>query len=382
MKIGINALSIIPNNIGGGEVYLVNLIENMAQLDTTNSFYLFISKFNRGLFNISKKNFFKVKCNLPNNHFFPRIVYEQTMLPYLTNKLQLDVLHSPANYLPLFNNKRNILTIQHLINYYHPKFFPLWKRAIYNPLVKRSALKANIVIANSDSTNSQITKRIGVPAENIRTIYHGKSPIFKPIEKEIVEKQLKKFFSISDDYILMISTKNPQKNPIEIIRAFAYLKLKYKKPLKLVQVGLKSSVHERMFDEIEKHKLSAEIFSLGYISHDKMPVLYNGAQALLFPSIGEDFGLPLVEAMACGCPVITSNIYAPPEIVGDAGLIVDPYNNREIAEAIYSILENPELREVLIRRGLERANAFSWETTAKKTLDIYEEVFRKSVIKS
>lgn len=372
MRIGINALSILPGKIGGGETYLENLIRKLGEINKEHEIFLFVSPFNLKLFE-GIKGVKLIECPYykTSNTFF-RIFYEQLFLPHLLKNYAIEILHSPANCIPFLSRCKNVLTIQHLITFYLPKLFPLWKRLILNYLIYNSCKRSDMIISISNSVKDYICSQFGIKPEKIVTVYHGVDfSIFKPIDRKVVKAEIQKEYGISDDFIFTISTLDPQKNPLGIIHSFKKLLETYEKPIMLVQAGLKSSKISEMQKEIIKLGLQEKVVLLDFVPNNKMPYFYNAAELLFFPSLGEAFGLPLLEAMACGCPVVTSNVKAPPEIVGEAGLTCDPYSPQDMSDKIEMVLNDPSLRKRLIDAGFKRVKAFNWEKAAKETLDAY-----------
>jgi len=230
------------------------------------------------------------------------------------------------------------------------------------------------VITVSYSEKKLLLKKIDGSENKITPIYHGVDhEKFKVLKnKNKIEKFYQKY-KINYDFLLHVSVYQPKKNVERIIKAFAITKKKYKIPQKLLIIG-KHPNSVRLL--VQKMGLNNEIIFLGFITHKELPFFYNTATAFIFPSLHESFGMPILEAMACSCPVITSNVFSCPEVAGDVALLVDPYNVEEIAEAIYKVVFDEKLREELKQKGLRRAQEFTWEKCTREHLKVYKEVMK------
>jgi len=235
------------------------------------------------------------------------------------------------------------------------------------------------VITPSIAEKRNLVEVLQLPEDKVTAIHHGVNHnIFKEHKVDVVTRILEQYHLSYKSYVLHVSRYQPKKNVERIIAAFAYLKRKLlskrlSSKLKLVLVG--NQPYDRLLKFVARLGLHAQdVIYLSNIPENDLAILYNGAICLTFPSLHESFGMPLVEAMACGCPVVTSNVYAPPEIVGDAGILVDPFNIKAMAYAIHNLVTDESLRKELRRRALKRAKAFSWEKCALEHLKVYKSV--------
>ena len=204
-------------------------------------------------------------------------------------------------------------------------------------------------------------------------VYNGKNERFKPLnQKEVAE--VKQKYNLDFPFILFVGVLQPRKNIPTLIKAYYKLKKEGIKD-KLVITGGKGWQYKEIFETVERLNLQKEVIFTGHIPDDDLPKLYNAADLFAFPSLYEGFGIPPLEAMACGIPVITSNTGSLPEVVGDAGIMVDPYDIDGLAKAMYEVLNNEGLKEEMVKKGLERAKMFSWKKCAKEVLDVYEEAY-------
>jgi glycosyltransferase involved in cell wall biosynthesis len=312
----------------------------------------------------------------------PLLIKEIFSIPDTLRKSDLDVLHFPEYHhdflIPFFTNKvPKIVTIHDLTPLILPEThgtrFRLWWRWKFTlKLVKN---RIDHVIAVSESTKNDCINYLDIPKEKITVIHNAVDDIFKPlIDKQKIENHLKKEYNIDHPFILFVGTLEGRKNVPQLINAFYEVK-KMGLNHKLILVGMKGWKSEPIFEAIEKLGLKDEIIFPGYIPTSDLVKLYNVADVFVYPSLYEGFGLPPLEAMSCGCPVITSNTSSLPEVVGDAGILVDPHDTDGLAKAIYEVLSDNELRNQLVENSLERAKMFSWEKVAQETWKVYENMY-------
>lgn len=362
MKIGIDARMINYSGIG---VYIKNLIRELPNL-SNNEYVLFGDSKKLENFNLPV-----IDTKLP--------IYgikEQIFFPFKLSKQKLDLLHLPHYPIPLLYRGEIVVTIHDLIHLIYPEYLPSKAAWFYAKFMfSHAGRRAKKVIAVSENTKRDTVELLNIPAEKIKVIYNGIDERFKPInDKESIEKTKRKY-GLSEKYILYAGLLKPHKNILRLIEAFPKLRRETQIKDKLVLVGNKEFPHYRAIKEkIKELDLENQILILGEVDSEDMTALYNGADVFVLPSLYEGFGLPPLEAMACGCPVITSNTSSLPEVVGDAGIMVDPCDMDGLAEAICKVLTDEGLRQEMIKKGLARAKLFSWEKTAKETLKIYKEV--------
>jgi|Deesub1362A_J573_1020465.scaffolds.fasta_scaffold00162_19 glycosyltransferase involved in cell wall biosynthesis len=236
-------------------------------------------------------------------------------------------------------------------------------------LLPWSLKKAKRVISISNFTKKRIIENFGIPEESIDVVYHGVSTIFKKTEDEEIIKQIKEKFNIRKEYLLYVGKLDPMKNIERLIDAFRLIRRDF--DVMLVLSG-PCSLYRRVIEaRIKDQNLSDDVVFTDYVISADLVALYNGATAFVLPSLYEGFGLPLIEAMRCGCPVIASNVGAIPEIVGDSAVLFDPLSEEKMAYAIASVLSDKRLRDRLINSGLCRAQSFTWEKTVTETIGVY-----------
>jgi glycosyltransferase involved in cell wall biosynthesis len=304
--------------------------------------------------------------------------------PYLTlklnsNKYNLDIVHSLNTGPSFFKLKKQkyVITVHDLIPLVFPRTRPSKVFLIYKYLLPRTLRKADKIIAVSNSTKLDLIKYFNIPAEKIEVIYEAADERFKLLSDGDI-KAIKNKYNLSFPFILYVSGLAPHKNLIALIKAFHKVKLKGIDH-KLVISGKKRWKYKEIFDSIDALHLQDDVVFTGYVPDDDLPGLYNAADLFVYPSLYEGFGLPPLEAMACGCPVIASNTSSIPEVVGDAGILFNPQDIDTLNNSICNVLKDNELRMNMSNKSLERAKIFSWDKCAVETFKIYLEVHNTKI---
>ncbi len=296
-------------------------------------------------------------------------------IPFMLSKHKFDVIHYPAG-MPFFSwltNSKNITTLHSVDSLILPQYYPKMSRLTWLAR-KLDYKKMHLIITVSEAEKNEIVRALKIPAEKIRVVYHGlEHERFRVLkDAETVKEELNRKYGIGS-FILQIANYFPKKNITGLIQAFWKVKCHGIRH-KLVIVGGKRWQYQEVLKTIEELDLQKEVVLTGSMTGDDLIKFYNAADLFVLPSLHESFGLPILEAMGCGTPVITSNIYSMPEVAGDAAILVDPSDPDDIANAIYNVLTNDNLRYKLIKKGLERVKEFTWERCAKETLKVYEDV--------
>jgi glycosyltransferase involved in cell wall biosynthesis len=296
----------------------------------------------------------------------------------MLNKLG-DSVHLPNHHLGRYGNSLRvpyIITVHDLIRYFdmdgEETFIrsPNRRDRYYLNLDFEGISKALRIIAVSQSTKEDLIQCLSIPDERISVVYEGiDHSLFRPVSHRIYNYP----------YILFVGTEHPRKNFTALLKAFSQLKSEPGfKELKLVKVGSaggqESDFRNQTMGVVESLNLSSEVIFTDFVPEADLPAYYSGAEVFVLPSLYEGFGFPVLEAMACACPVITSNTSSLPEVVGKAGIMVDPYATDSLAQAMRQVLTDSELREDMVRKGLEQAKQFSWEKAAEQTLEVYNKV--------
>ena len=374
MKIGINALLMTGARAGIGN-YIYNLVKSLGQVDTYNKYRVFLNEDSFG--EVMSSNQEAARIKLLGLGSWARILWEQVNLPFILKKSDVDIMHFPDYAMPVvFEGIPSIITVHDLSFRVYPETFSKGKLYTKLLLIKPSLKKARRIIADSHSTRKDLLEYYQVPENKIEVIPIGVNrQFFRPMAEEEVLEYCRLKNNLETGYILYVGTLEPRKNITALIKAFSLLKQDYKLSRKLVIAGGKGWLFEEIFRLVESLNLNQDVIFTGYVPDAELPLLYNGAGVFVYPSLYEGFGLPPLEAMACGTPVVTSSVSSVPEVVGDAGLMVEPLNVEALSEAIYRVLNDPQLAAELSAKGIERAQKFSWAETARKTLAVYEEVY-------
>lgn len=370
MKVGIitDAIDLKTTGIG---VYAHNLINSLNIIDKKNEYYLIhYMKTNMEIYKSNKEVF------IPMPEFIPfrfNTLWRDVILPLKLKNLELDLLHDPRQigFPPLFSVPfKTIITIADLMPMLFPKLYSVRAVMRHKLLGAKIIRSADRIIAISESTKRDLINYLKAPEEKIRVIYLAAGNNFKQLQPgEVAEFKHK--YNLDFPFILFVGLLHPPKNIPRLIRAYH----KISNPglgHKLVIAGKKGPKCKEIFETAEKLNLQREVIFTGYIPDDDLPRLYNAADLFVFPSLYEGFGMPPLEAMACGTPVITSNTSSLPEVVGDAGITLNPYDVDGLARAMQEVLTNDRLRLKMVKKGLEQAKKFSWEKAAKETLRVYE----------
>jgi glycosyltransferase involved in cell wall biosynthesis len=319
---------------------------------------------------------FRVR-QLPLSQKWWTILWHRLRLPLPVDVLTgpVDVFHSPDYVLPPVRRAKKVVTIHDLSFLRYPEGAEPSLRRYLSAVVPRCAKEADVVLADSESTRQDVVELLGLPSEKVEVVYPGVDHRFTEAQEREALEAVKELYRLSYPFILSVGTLEPRKNLIVLLKAYSMLKDRYHLPHRLVIVGGKGWLYEGIFRRVEQLSLTEEVVFLGFVRDEYLPGLYSLADVLAFPSLYEGFGLPPLEAMACGTPVVTSDRSSLPEVVGEAGLMVPADDPEALAEAIGQVLDDSRLREGLVGRGLARAAEFSWEATGKKLLATYESLF-------
>ncbi len=306
--------------------------------------------------------------------FFPvRQVWMQAVLPLSLRRVRPDVCHF-TNYLaPMACDCPSVVTIHDMTVFITPRFHQFKKLVLDRTLIPKVARRADAIITVSNSARNDIVRYLKVPEKKVRVIMNAVSPAFHPITDRARLDTVLARYGLYGPFVLYVGTIEPRKNLVRLIQAFAQLK-KRGLPHKLVMVGQAGWHCAPIFAEAERLGLARDVIFTGYVPSEDLPALYSLAESMAFPSLYEGFGLPVLEALACGAPVVTSHSSSLTEVAGDAAMLIDPLNVDELAGALYRLHKDACLREELRRCGPARAALFTWDTAARASLEVYEHV--------
>jgi glycosyltransferase involved in cell wall biosynthesis len=297
-------------------------------------------------------------------------------VPLLARRLNLDIIHDPTGITPfLFGaaDARTVVTVHDVFPWSCPGTSTLLDTLIYRHWLPHLLPRVRAVITVSQHSLRDIQHYLGLLPQRLHVIPYGISARFHPLPPDVVEVHLRKRLGLSKPYILYVGALTIRKNVESALQAFALLENRFSH-LCFVLAGPRTWKKTAVEDTIQRLGITDRVILPGPLTDTDLPALYSGADLFVFPSLYEGFGLPPLEAMACGIPVVCSNAASLPEVVGDAAVTVDPYDVEGLAEAMHRVLTDADLREELREKGLERAKQFTWERTARETVAVYREV--------
>jgi glycosyltransferase involved in cell wall biosynthesis len=372
-RIGIDARLLVYRRGMGNYVY--NLLMELANLPGNDQFVLYVDDLRAGEYAPKDPRFKVIKIG---PKFYP--FWEQISLPLVVAHDRLDVLHCPANTAPIFLPKRLklVLTIHDVMyllpNSILPQSPSLYQRAgrlYYRWMAPQAAKRAVRIMTVSESSKRDIADKLCIPSGKIQMVYEAGNAICRRFDDPFPVVEVKSRYAIEGRYVFALGALDPRKNTAGVLRAYTRFIQTFSQPIQLVLAGLSQEAKSKFNGLVSELGLDGKVIVLGFISEKELAALYNGAELFLYPSLYEGFGMPVLEAMACGAPVVTSPSGSLPEVAGDAALMVDPHNPDEIAEAMLKILSDNLLRERLIKMGIVQAGRFSWAHTAGQVLDVY-----------
>jgi glycosyltransferase involved in cell wall biosynthesis len=308
----------------------------------------------------------------PTGNPLARIVWEQLALPLAARQEGLDLLHALAFVAPLAPACPSVVTVYDLSFLRYPAHFKAANRLYLQTFTGLSCRRARRVIAISHSTRADVVRRFGLPAEQVAVVYPGSEPQFRPLPKAEVEA-FRAARGLPEAFVLYLGTLEPRKNVAGLVRAFARARLRGAGGVKLVLAGAPGWKPEELDRALEASGLAGEVILPGYVPAADKPLWYNAARVFVYPSEYEGFGLPVLEALACGVPVITADTSSLPEVAGQAACLVPPGDEAALAEALHSLLADAARRAELAGQGPSQAARFSWPEAAKRTAAVYRQ---------
>jgi glycosyltransferase involved in cell wall biosynthesis len=376
MKIAIDVRTVLPNRSGVGN-YVLHLIQNLRQVDPEPIYYFLAQKKNLSLLgNLAREQNPFLTLFSHENHPLSDF-WEYFILPLRLKEMGIHVFHGPASLIPFRKDHCGlIVTIHDLVAFLFPGTIPRKYGVYMRYLLRQAVKKADRIIAVSYHTKKDLVEILKVPPEKIFVIYEASSPIFRPLDKTDVRGRLKKSYGITKKFIYHIGNIEPRKNLIVLLEAFTLVSREMGKTYQLVVSGQKGWLTGSLSRFFKNYPVRDQVLFTGYVPVEDIPLFMNGADLFVFPSVYEGFGLPVLEAMSCGTPVISSNRSSIPEIVGSAGILVNPTDIRLLADKIIELLRNKEERELFSRLGIDQAARFSWTEAARQTLDVYRSVVK------
>ncbi len=368
MKIGLEAERANIPNPTGVERYAAELIKHLARLDSKNEYVLYFRTKPQPWFYELPKNFTLRVIPFPKFWTQLRISWEMVTHP-------VDVLVILASALPLWHPRKSIVMVHDVAWKMFPEAFTRFMRNYQEWSTRFAVGSAAKVMAASQSTKKDLIKYYDAPEHKVTVTLLGfDSTEFYPRSYETVQPALDKYGLVYQKYVLFLGTIQPRKNIEKLAEAFQILRKANHIEEKLAIFGGRGWLWEPILKKVKTLGLDGSIKYFDYASSEDVPLLIAGAKLLVLPALYEGFGLPPLEAMASGVPVVVSNVSSLPEVVGEAGVLVEPHSVHSIAEGILKVLENPNLRQEMISKGLVQAKQFNWDRTARQTLEVIESI--------
>jgi len=381
MRIGIEGQRLFRKKKHGMDMVALELIKNLQAIDKKNEYIIFVKPDEDNTCIPEAANFKVVE--LSSKLGYPG--WEQIALPRAAFKEGCDVLHCTSNTGPIFCKVPLVTTLHDIIylesisifkkdGTWYQKLGNMYRRYFVPPVIKKS--KKVITVSNYEK--NRINTYFGFTDDRLTAIHNGVGEHFKKITDVNLLLSVKKDYGLPDNYFFFLGNTDPKKNTIGVLRAFSKFNKIYPNRNHLVMLDYDEGELKRILSSIGDPQLRSLIHLTGYVPNQILPAIVSQASIFLYPSLRESFGIPILEGMACGVPVITSNTSSMPEVAGEGtALIIDPFNPDEIADAMQQLVEDQMLVKVLSEKGIERAKNFSWKSMARNVLDLYENVYEE-----
>ena len=371
MKIGIDARAAKWYRGTGIGTYTYQLINSLNKVDFINEYLLFTAENYNNHIDF-KNNFFLSPIKESNSSNF----WDEVNIPNMLNGKDIDIYHVPQNGvgLPIEKKCPFIITLHDTIPIHMPETVGDRYLEIFTTKMKSIVENSDGIITVSEFSKEDISKDFNYPKEKIFVTYLASENIYKPIDKVIASSILKKQYSLPNNYILYVGGFSPRKNILGLIKAYSKLPKNIRESHNLVIAGNKGKSYELYKECAEEYNVDNHAIFPGFISMEYMPYLYNAASLFVYPSFYEGFGLPPIEAMACGVPVIASNVTSIPEVLDDAAVLFNPNDIDELSSKLYEVLMDENIKQELIHKGFIKNNSLSWKKTALDTLKAYKTI--------
>jgi glycosyltransferase involved in cell wall biosynthesis len=385
MRIGIDISRTVEESTGVG-YYAKHLVRALAGIDAENDYLLY------GIFYDCYPEGWR-KASIPKSPNFR--LHQKNSLSWLVRKRWenagrhkekllggIDLLHSTAYTMPLLSHLPVIVTIHDLSFFVYPQHHTEANYQFVTRNVHQAARRAGFIIADSESTKKDIMRFLHVPEERMEVIYLAAGDGFDEKRSPETIAQTKNKYGINKPYFLAVGSMEPRKNLASALIAFKALKETKKIDYQFVVAGGKGWKNEAFYRLLKKLSIDEHLVLTGYVPEEELPALYQGAEVFVYPSLYEGFGLPVLEAMSSGTPVITSNASSLPEVAGDAALLVNPMETFDLYRAMEALVMNPALKADFKEKGFKQSKKFTWEKTALETLEVYRKVFGSGLLEN
>jgi glycosyltransferase involved in cell wall biosynthesis len=373
LRILINTVFLTSERLGGSWAYTANLVSFITRLQSPHHFTIIANREVADRLLCDPDRSTKVVVDIDADSKLGRVAWEQWSIPRIVTRLGIDLVHSTGNVLPLLLRVPSVVTLHDLQYLEYPRNFSPLRRAYLRLVVPASVRRASAVIADSEFAKSSICRLLGTAGDKIHVVHLG--GITEDLTSSSATRvDVEQKFQLTRPFFLSVGSSLPHKNLPRLIEAFAEVAADI--PYDLVIVGENFSYKQLLEQCIGAAGLSGtgRVRLLGFVSRADLISLYRHAEAYVFPSLYEGFGIPALEAMDCGCPVLAARCTSLPEVIGEAGLLFEPTDVHDIARCLKTFYHDPAIRISLIEKGSRRAKEFSWERMARETLHVYEQL--------
>lgn len=379
MRIAIDAR--MGDTSGGIGVYIRELISQLVEIDKKNQYFIITNKYSDRSFVPSVDNFTILVSSITRKHYFIKDLWNLFFLPFLLKANNIDVYFNPRYILPFFKGKtKMVVTVHDMIAFLYSEIWPGISGFRIRNYIKLSSQRADAILTISNCAKKDIVRTLHIPENKVKVIYCGiNKKLFKPIPDLSLQRLIKRKYGIRKKFILTVGPLGTRKNHDRLIDAYSILPKYIREDYQLIITGEKKGTYNNLLKKVSEIYLVDDIVFTGFIPEKEMPMIISAASLFVFPSLYEGFGIPLLEAMACGIPILASNVSSIPEVVGSAALLFDPYNINKMANAINRGITDEDLRQKLVQKGFERIKKYSWKNTAKGILGVFEEVYGNEI---
>lgn len=372
MRIGINGRFLIAKRTGVQRA-AYNLVKTLVSIDRENEYFLFTGHSQIDSPDWKEPNVTVIGSGLTEGDNLRNHFWEQFTLPHLAKKYKVDILHSPANMAPLFYRGKSIVHIHDLCFVVNPQWYSFTFHTVYNLVIPRLARRATRIITNSNNSRNDLLQFCQVQADKVSLIYWAVDDFFINRSHLVSPGEDNQ----EEDYILYVGSLEPRKNIKTLIEAYEILRTGNPGiTTKLVLIGGESPLFADV--QLKVRRFKEDVVFKGFVSDATLQEYYARAKVVAYPSLYEGFGLPPLEAMASGAPVVTSHTSSIPEVVGEAALMVNPYDAQQLADVLAKVLQDKKLRQHLRKQGFEQVKRYNWMRVARNVLCVYHEVYHQA----
>lgn len=374
MRIAVNLLP-FQNKLGGAGQYAKNIVRELSEIDNNNEYYLFLTEGASCHFILDNKKFHLIFCPFNSNSILLRIFWEQYILPFQLRKKNIELLFTPSVAVPIFCRIKKVTTIHDLAFKFYKKKYPFFRRVYVSLITRMAAVKSDFLFTVSNSSKNDIIAKYNLENKKIAVTYNGVHEKFYTPHDTGLSSAVKEKYSIPDEFILYVGAIEPGKNLDKVIRAFERI-LKTNPNLKLLVTGGLGWQKEYFLKLITAYQIESQVQILPYVLDDELPIIYKLAKLFIYISPYEGFGMPVLEAMASGIPVIASDIPSIREFANSYALLVNPDNENEIISAFNKIFQDDEFRLHIMKNQITRSKEYTWRKSAEIVLDVFNQ-FKK-----